>query len=75
MEKNVGKTDKVVRLIVGIILLLLGIFSLGGWLQVVFIIVGAILVITGLISRCLLYIPFGISTCKTKPSETGGVNN
>ncbi len=66
MQKNVGTTDKVVRIILGIVLIILGIFYLENWLQIVAIFFGAVFLITGLVGRCGLYIPFGISTCKVE---------
>lgn len=67
MKCNVGTVDRVLRIIIGIVFLWLGLFvlSLGGW-NWLFIIVGALALLTGLLGRCGLYVPLGISTCKTK---------
>jgi len=67
MKCNVGTVDRIVRIILGLILLWLGIFVLnaGGW-NWLFIIIGAVALLTGLAGRCGLYVPFGISTCKVK---------
>ncbi|MEM5947345.1 DUF2892 domain-containing protein [Spirochaetia bacterium 38H-sp] len=65
MEKNVGKVDRIIRVILGIVLIVLGlVLQLSGqgfwWLALI----GAVLLITGLVSFCGLYKIFGISTCK-----------
>lgn len=64
MEKNVGSTDKLIRLILGVVLAVLGIIYLETTLGIIGLILGAVLIITGLVGRCGLYIPFRISTCK-----------
>jgi len=67
MKCNVGTADRVLRIIVGVILLWLGIFvlSAGGW-NWVLIVIGVLALVTGLAGRCGLYVPLGISTCKVK---------
>jgi len=37
-----------------------------GTLGIVLVVLGAVFVLTSLVSFCPLYLPFGISTCKTK---------
>jgi hypothetical protein len=59
MEVNVGKLDRLIRIVVGVGLLSLvfvGPQTPLGW-------VGLILVLTGLMSRCPLYSLLGIKTC------------
>lgn len=65
MKTNVGATDKLIRIVVGIVLILVGVFS-SGWSSKIWIIIGLIPLITGLIGYCPLYTVLGISTCKTK---------
>jgi hypothetical protein len=67
MKCNVGSVDRVLRIIIGLVLLWLGIFVIhaGGWNWLV-ILLGAAALGTGLAGRCMLYVPFGISTCKVK---------
>lgn len=65
MKKNIGITDKVIRLIVGLFIIIYVGFVLNSWWGLI----GIILIFTALISRCMLYYPFGISTC-TKPEES-----
>jgi len=65
MKINEGKTDRIIRVIVGIVLLALGLFGVvGGWLMWAAYIVGAILVITGIVGFCPLYAIFKINTNK-----------
>lgn len=66
MQLNVGSTDRMVRIILGAILIalpLLGIVSsLSSTLGVIMLIVGAVFVITGFVSFCPLYRIIGAST-------------
>lgn len=71
MVKNIGPTDKIVRIIVGLILLIVGLLSLfgvplialGGWAWLVGLI-GLVLIVTAFYGYCPAYKPFGINTCK-----------
>ena len=64
MKKNVGKVDKTIRIIVGIVILLIGIVA-GSWWGII----GILPIITASIGWCPPYQLLGISTCKIKPSE------
>jgi hypothetical protein len=62
---NVGSADSWIRLGVGIIFLLIVIFSsVTGALKILFVILAAIGIGTGLLKFCPLYRVIGISTCK-----------
>jgi hypothetical protein len=64
MPKNMGNTDRWIRIIIGIIFVLWAIFvATGVWAGALYAI-GAILIITSLVGTCPLYMPFGISTKK-----------
>ncbi|AKG52979.1 membrane protein [Dehalogenimonas sp. WBC-2] len=64
MQKNMGQTDRVIRLIIAIILALWGIFiATGVWAGVLYTL-GVVMLVTGLIGTCPLYMPFHISTNK-----------
>ena len=65
MEKNIGKLDKVIRLILGVIFIVLGIIYTKWWF-----LLAVILIVTAAISFCGLYKIFGISTCKVEPKDT-----
>ncbi len=64
MKANVGGMDRIVRAILGIVLLALGIWALQNVLQWVAIIVGAILLITALVSFCPIWSLLKINTAK-----------
>lgn len=67
MKKNIGTTDKVIRIsIATILVLLVATHTVAGLLSTVFLALAAVLVLTSLISFCPLYLPFGIKTCKSK---------
>ncbi len=64
MKVNEGKTDRILRAIVGLVIIAAGIYYHSWWG-----LVGLIPLGTALSGLCLLYVPFGISTCKTKPEK------
>ena len=62
MEANVGGVDRIVRIVVGLVLISL-LFLLEGnarWWGLV----GVVLLATGLLRWCPAYLPFGIKTCR-----------
>lgn len=59
MEKNVGKLDRIVRVLVGLSIVWAGIYF-----KSLFGLIGIIPIITAVIGWCPLYIPFGINSCK-----------
>ena len=61
---NMGVVDRVVRVIVGIVLLLVAFLVAQGAWQIVLWVIGGILVLTGAIGFCPLYFPFHFSTKK-----------
>lgn len=65
LQKNVGQTDRVIRLIVGAVLLV-GFFALSSTLAWVSLILGVVLLATAAMSSCGLYSLFGINTCPLK---------
>jgi hypothetical protein len=60
MKCNVGKTDRVFRIILGLIIILAGFYYQNWWGAV-----GIVPILSGLIRWCPAYIPFGFSTCET----------
>lgn len=67
MKKNMGRTDKAVRVLVAIAAALLVYFEVvSGTLAYILIAVAAIFVLTSVVSVCPIYSIFGISTCKVK---------
>ena len=59
MKKNVGSGDKVFRVILGIVVILLGIIFHTWWG-----LIGIIPLFTGLVNLCPLYALLGLSTSK-----------
>jgi hypothetical protein len=69
MEKTIGNTDRIIRIIVGIILILIPfIFSAGSVLKAILVILGIIVLLTGITRMCLLYSLLGINTNRPKSS-------
>jgi len=67
MRINESAADRIVRVIVGLVLLSAWVFGwMSGTWMVVFAIVGAILLLTGLVGFCPLYAIFGASTAPRK---------
>lgn len=67
MTKNMGNTDKFIRLLIAVVLIGLYFANiLTGTLGIVALIVATIFALTSLISFCPLYSLFGINTCKVK---------
>ena len=60
MVTNVGDTDRMFRILIGLLLVGLAFAFGGAWLLGL---LGAIPVITGITGRCPGYLHFGISTC------------
>ena len=69
MKKNMGGTDKIIRLLIAAVLVIL--YTSGiltgtiSWIALAF---AGIFLVTALISFCPLYSIFGINTCK-KPAR------
>lgn len=81
MQKNVGGMDRIARLVVGPILLLVGIGGYAGLLavavgplpqaltSVIVFLVGLILLVTGLVQRCPLNSILGVNTARQTESR------
>lgn len=61
MTKNIGNTDRIIRLGVGLALIVWGIVSQNLILSAI----GLIPIATAVLRWCPAYLPFGMSTCKT----------
>ena len=62
MKANVGTVDRIVRIVVGLVLIglsLMGTIGVWGW-------IGIVPLLTGLFSFCPLYSVLGMSTCPAK---------
>ena len=61
MKANVGTADKIIRILLAVVIAVLGIVYQSWW--------GLLAIIplfTALVNWCPLYMPFGLSTCRTK---------
>lgn len=71
MKKNMGVTDRVIRIILAVAIAALyftGIIS--GTLGIVLMIVAIVFLLTSFIKVCPAYLPFGLSTiCKKKEAK------
>lgn len=59
MKANVGKADKVIRIVLGVAIIAAGVYFKSWWGAI-----GIIPILTAAISWCPLYAPMGIKTCK-----------
>jgi uncharacterized membrane protein len=65
MKKNMGTIDKVIRILVAVVVVVLYLTHvISGVLAIVLLALSAIFVVTSLLSFCPLYLPFGLSTRK-----------
>lgn len=66
MKCNVGKTDKIIRFVAGLAVILAGV-AYQSWFGAI----GAVLVFTAAIGWCPAYIPFKIDTTKNDQDSCG----
>lgn len=64
MKCNVGKTDRAIRIIIGLVIILAGIYY-GSWWGLI----GLLPLISAILRFCPAYVPLGISTCKEERSS------
>jgi hypothetical protein len=65
MKKNMGSTDRTVRMIAGIAFILAAIFLTTGALDIVLYLFGSLWIVTSIAGVCPLYMPFNFTTKKT----------
>ena len=63
MSNNIGKADRVLRVVLGIVMVGAGVFTPGS-LSMVLIALGAIPLLTGSVGYCPVYSVAKINTCK-----------
>ncbi|MCB1836408.1 MAG: DUF2892 domain-containing protein [Alcanivoracaceae bacterium] len=61
METNVGTIDRTLRLVAGVAIIAAGAYYQSWWG-----LVGLVPLFTGTTRWCPAYLPFGISTCRTR---------
>ncbi|UBM60173.1 DUF2892 domain-containing protein [Marinilongibacter aquaticus] len=67
MKKNMGSTDKFIRILVAAAIAFLYFSNMiSGTVALVLLVLGGIFLLTSLVSFCPLYLPFGINTCRKK---------
>ncbi|MEX2490157.1 MAG: DUF2892 domain-containing protein [Nitrospirales bacterium] len=67
MVRNVGGTEKVIRLVVGGYLVLGAFFlDLPTWGTATLSVVGMVALLTGIVGYCPAWTVFGMNTCRTK---------
>jgi hypothetical protein len=70
MNKNVGKLDTIVRLILGIALIAAYLLHfIQGTVAIILAIFGLVLILTGTTGFCPLYLPFNINTNSKEEKE------
>ena len=63
LAKNVGGFDKIVRIVIGVLLIIGALMGYGWWMWI-----GVVPLVTGLLGSCPLYSIFGLSACPLKKS-------
>ena len=59
MKKNVGSVDRLLRIIVGAVIVVWGVYAESWWG-----LVGLVPLMTGMLNWCPTYLPFNLSTIK-----------
>lgn len=59
MKCNVGKTDRIIRVVLGGCIIAVGVYYNSWWG-----VIGVLPILTAIIGWCPGYAPFGISSCK-----------
>jgi sulfite exporter TauE/SafE len=65
MKRNIGRTDRIIRIVLGVVLIALGFYFSSWWGAI-----GLIPLATAAIGWCPLYAPFKISTCPAQERST-----
>lgn len=60
MNKNVGGIDRIVRILLGLALVAMGIYTQSWWGAI-----GLVPLITGLVGWCPMYLPLKVNTAKS----------
>jgi len=70
MTKNMGSVDKIIRLIVAALFVVLYFTgTVTGTVGIILLIIASVFILTSLISSCPLYLPFGLKTTCEKKKE------
>lgn len=60
MEKNIGQIDRVLRILIGAVILWQGVLMS----NIILIVLGSVLILTGLVGKCGIYKMLGVNTCR-----------
>jgi hypothetical protein len=67
MNKNMGMIDRLIRVIIAIVIVILYFTEVvGGLTGLILIILAAVFALTSFVGTCPLYLPFGINTLRRK---------
>ena len=70
MKKNMGTTDRMIRVIIAIVVSILFFTqTITGTIGLILLVLSGIFLATSFISFCPLYVPFGINTCKKEKKD------
>lgn len=69
MKKNIGKTDKIVRLLMGIVFIALAVFWPSTIIRIILGVTAFLMIFTSLTGYCHLYTLLGMNTCKFKKDD------
>ncbi|OQX81846.1 MAG: hypothetical protein B6D64_01605 [Bacteroidetes bacterium 4484_276] len=70
MKKNMGIADRVIRILIAVTIAALFFTDvIAGTLGIVLMVVAVVFLLTSFIKVCPAYMPFGISTCRTKEGK------
>ena len=65
MKKNMGTVDKVIRILVAVVVVILYFTNvISGTLAIILLALSAIFIVTSILGVCPLYMPLGLSTKK-----------
>jgi hypothetical protein len=65
MKKNMGNLDRMIRLLVAAVIVVLYLVNvITGTLAIILLVLAAVFLVTSILSLCPLYLPFKISTRK-----------
>lgn len=65
MKKNMGTIDKVIRILIAVVVLILYFANvISGTLAIILLALSVVFIVTSFISFCPLYLPLGLSTRK-----------
>lgn len=67
MKKNIGTIDKIVRIIIAVVIIVLYALNIiSGTLAIVLLVIAAMFIVTSITGFCGLYTLIGINTCPLK---------